>query len=1007
MSLQWQTQATADGVVFTLQHRGMIRRGKPVPVSQWPADRELPGSGLLRHWLDREKAQSDGISVTVPHADVASLTEPQARQLNLPPVLPHALSLSSHGTLDQSDFSISVRWLRHGTIKENLQRTGSLGRVGDTWYRVPKTLFDVAEAVDAFRSADTQAREDRLAWWALIQEALEQATGERVRSDGYLSDLQILHAGAFSLSLDFNKDDVTFEPVLFGRRRTGEDTGDGVEEEDLLGDDDAEAGGRGVDELADEGEALLPSEVHELFVNQRFGPDKECRWAYPLQRNQYVVLDQPLRQALNVVKEKQKASREEKRAFVRNPRAAIAERLGMSADAPDAVGLFVETEQYADRVNGIQLWEPKVLPWLPSGTTSWMPEKLGLQVGGKVVEVAPEQVRNLRQSYDTAAQSERESFSFGDADDIPVTAETDSAIGYLETVAEQLAPSTEEEGEGAGDGSGAEPSEEADEDDHSNDRYALSTEDNIEELSYQLDLKPRRTRAPLSPPSRFIDPGKLLTHQREGFDWLVKSWRLGRPGVLLADDMGLGKTLQALAFAAWLTEHYEHTSGGRRGPILIVAPTALLKTWRAEHDKHLSGGGLGPVLELYGGGLKQVRSGRSRDIDVGGAGLDRGEMRRASWILTTYETLSNYHFSFAAIPYPFVIFDEIQKIKTPTTINTHAAKTLNADFTLGLTGTPVENRLTDLWSIMDRLHPGLLGDLHGFAKTYQSDDLESLKELHHIMTDDRAGAPIMLRRMKDTVDLGRALPPREVRELPQDMPDPQARAYEELLREARQTGSNRRSMLTVLHKMRGTSLHPREPNEVLGLSDSYNAYVEESARLQQCVAALDQIRSKGDKALIFIEARDMQELVTDLLRVRYDLAKTPAVINGQTPSAKRQAHVDEFQNAPSGFDVMVLAPRAAGVGLTLTAANHVIHLSRWWNPAVEDQCNDRVYRIGQDKPVTVYCPMARHPAIGDQSFDLKLNDLLRRKRSMSQNLLVPQESDSDYTTLFEETIAGE
>jgi SNF2 family DNA or RNA helicase len=130
------------------------------------------------------------------------------------------------------------------------------------------------------------------------------------------------------------------------------------------------------------------------------------------------------------------------------------------------------------------------------------------------------------------------------------------------------------------------------------------------------------------------------------------------------------------------------------------------------------------------------------------------------------------------------------------------------------------------------------------------------------------------------------------------------------------------------------------------------------------------------------------------------------VINGQTPSAKRQAHVDAFQNAGPGFDVMVLAPRAAGVGLTLTAANHVIHLSRWWNPAVEDQCNDRVYRIGQDKPVTVYCPMSRHPAIGDQSFDLKLNDLLSRKRSMSQSLLVPQESDSDYTTLFEETISG-
>lgn len=105
--------------------------------------------------------------------------------------------------------------------------------------------------------------------------------------------------------------------------------------------------------------------------------------------------------------------------------------------------------------------------------------------------------------------------------------------------------------------------------------------------------------------------------------------------------------------------------------------------------------------------------------------------------------------------------------------------------------------------------------------------------------------------------------------------------------------------------------------------------------------------------------------------------------------------------------MLVLAPRAAGADLTLTAANHVIHLSRLWNLAVEDQCNEPVYLIGQDKPVTVYCPMARYPAIGDQSFDLKLNDLLWRKRSMSQSLLVPQESDSDYTTLFEETIAAE
>lgn len=994
MSLQWDKHPTEHGVVFTLRRRGILGRDKPVALADWPADREMPGVGLLRHWMDRERASTDGISVTVPHADIAALSEAQARELDLPPVLPHALSLSSHGTLNQPDFDISVRWLRRGTVKERLIRTGALGRVGDTWYRVPKSLFDVAEAVETFRATNTSERADRLAAWAPIQDALERATGERVRADGYLADLQILHAGAFSLSVDMRADDIGFEPVLFGRHRQADDQ-PAPETEDA--DPDA-AGGHGVDDLADEGEALLPKDAHDIFVNKRFGPDASTRWAYPLNRNQYVVLDEPLRQALDVVKEKQRAPTAEKREFVRNPRAAIAERLGLPADSPEAVGLFVETEQYADRVKGIQLWEPKVLPWMPKGGTSWMPEKLGLQIGDKVVELEPERVGELRQRYDEAVQAQQSSFGFAEADAIPVSPETDSAIGYLETVAEQLTPSETETSGGSG--GAAEPDSGAggDEADASAHRYALATEDNLEDLGYALGLSPRKPQTELAPPNRFSS--KLYPHQREGFAWLVKSWRLGRPGVLLADDMGLGKTLQALAFAAWLDEQHKRAPG-QRGPFLVVAPTALLKTWRAEHDNHLDGVGLGEPLELYGNGLNAVRASKGRDIDQGGAALDREALRHASWILTTYETLANYHFSFAAIPYAFVIFDEIQKIKTPTTINTHAAKTLNAEFALGLTGTPVENRLTDLWSIMDRLHPGLLGDLHSFTQTYQADDLESLQDLHRIMTDDRHGTPVMLRRMKDSVDLGTGLPSRETRELPADMPETQARAYEDLLREARETGGNRKSMLSVLHKMRGTSLHPRDPGEVLGLTDSYDAYVQESARLQQAIGALDGVYQKGEKALVYIETRDMQELVTDILRVRYRLARTPRVINGQTPSAKRQAHVDAFQNGGTGFDVMVLAPRAAGVGLTLTAANHVIHLSRWWNPAVEDQCNDRVYRIGQDKPVTVYCPMARHPAIGEQSFDLKLNALLERKREMSHGLLVPQETESDYAALFQ------
>jgi len=1003
MPLTWRYEAKPGGVEFRLVRKGLIGAGKPVPVAEWPDARKQPGIGLLRHWIDREIAAVEGEStVRVPHAAVARLHEPQARDLNLPPTIPFVLSLNSHGRLDEADFDISLRWLRYGTTRVTVKRTGALALSGEHWYRLPQPLFEVAEAVDAFRAADTRDADARLAAWAPVQEALQRATGQSVRPDGYLADLQILHAGAFSLSIDMRADDISFDPVLFGRHQR---TRTALDPEGSDADPD-DPGGQGVDELIDEAEALLPKEVQQLFVEKRVGPDRECRWAYPLKRNQFVVFDEPLRQALNVVKRKQRAPLAEKRAFLQNPRAEIAAALDLDPDSPAAVGLFLETQQYADRIRDIGIWQPKVLPWLPKAQSSWLPEKLGLQVAGRVVELAPEQVGELKQRYAEADAAGQESFSFAEAEAIPVTPDTGQAIQQLDDVARRML-AAEQAAEPEADEAAADD-DEGEQTPASDKRYVLEIEDNIEELGYETPLRPRTPHAPLAPPSRLIDPSKLLAHQREGFDWMVANWRIGRPGALLADDMGLGKTLQALAFAAWLDEHYAHAPGGPRGPFLVVAPTALLKNWGAEHDTHLTNGGLGQVLELYGGGVKKLRTEpqSGRDIELGRRGLDLDQMRQASWILTTYETLANYHFSFAAIPYPFVIFDEIQKIKTPTTINTHAAKTLNADFVLGLTGTPVENRLSDLWSIMDRLHPGLLGDLHSFSQTYDAEDRNALQALHDTMTDASAGAPVMLRRMKGAVELPGALPERRTEELPADMPPPQAEAYETLVQDARGGGGKKR-ILEILHAIRGVSLHPRPPSEVLGRTADYDGYVKDSARIRQCLAALDAIHRRGEKALVFIEAREMQDVFADILRVRYDLARTPRIINGGTPSARRQAYVDEFQAQPPGFDVMLLSPRAAGVGLTLTAANHVIHLSRWWNPAVEDQCNDRVYRIGQEKPVTVYCPMARHPVFGEQSFDLKLNTLLARKRSLSRELLVPAESDSDYREMFTATTAGD
>jgi len=187
-------------------------------------------------------------------------------------------------------------------------------------------------------------------------------------------------------------------------------------------------------------------------------------------------------------------------------------------------------------------------------------------------------------------------------------------------------------------------------------------------------------------------------------------------------------------------------------------------------------------------------------------------------------------------------------------------------------------------------------------------------------------------------------------------------------------------------------------------------YCAMSARLAATFRILAEIHRRGEKALIFVESLDMQYRLGILIKRRFRLDAMPMVINGGVLGPTRQRHVDVFQDPKNrGFDVMILSPKAGGVGLTITAANHVIHLSRWWNPAVEDQCTDRIYRMGQDRPVHVYYPMAIHPSpsIADKSFDLQLNDLLERKRDLSRDMLMPPiDSMADENSLYRSTVGG-
>jgi len=379
--------------------------------------------------------------------------------------------------------------------------------------------------------------------------------------------------------------------------------------------------------------------------------------------------------------------------------------------------------------------------------------------------------------------------------------------------------------------------------------------------------------------------------------------------------------------------------------------------------------------------------------------LDMEEMKHSIWALTTYETLRDYQHSFGRIRWGVVVFDEAQKIKNPKALMTDAAKAMNADFTVALTGTPVENRLTDLWCIVDTIQPGKLGSLKHFVESYESEaqhDEQALHKLKEFLTLQNPPT-VMLRRMKE--DHLNGLP--EKREIQQrdNMSNVQAEEYRKTIMAARANLEDAPHFLEILHKLRSISLHPFRRSD-----ESDEEYIRHSARLRLTFSWLDEIAARNQKALVFIEARSMQGDFAELIQRRYSLEKRPLIINGAVAGNERKKRVDIFQKR-RGFDVMILSPKAGGVGLTLTAANHVIHLSRWWNPAVEDQCTDRVYRIGQERPVNVYLPIAVHPEYQDASFDVRLDELLKRKRHLNRTILAPPgETRSDAEQLFKETV---
>lgn len=974
MSARFRSQIRPEGVRITAATWGLFG-ARPVPRSDWHGSDGLRTSArALESLLEQGRACGDVEGYLLPHREAVAFPPDDAARLGLPELGQVSLELNFDGRVESPEGQIGCVWRDGRQRLVRPERIGLALLVGAVRSRLSPALYTLVEAVDGYNASIGCSLELRVQAWMPVQAALCAALGSDVTADAYTQGLTLYQAGAFALDVRETRDGIGFEPRLMARESAASFADDAPEVDAIPPDSDAGP-------LA---EGLLPPEDHRAFLRRALDEPGGTRDAYVVGRNRFVLIDPHLKPLLDVVKAKRAAPDAERRRFVRNPRAGLAEALGDQIDAGET-RLFIETASYSSRVLELGIWEKPKLPWLTRRGHAWLPEAGWQDTDGRPV-VAPDLSAEEQRELAAAIQAAR---ATGDAavSVQGVAVPLEAAAAFLASLGGAHSPKPAETVSAA-----ADP------------KPVLLIKSNYEGVEYEQPLTPRTMVIAPEPDQARMGKTRFKDHQRAGFAWLVQAWAAGWPGVLLADDMGLGKTFQALTFMAWLSSNQEE-SRSDRGPMLVVAPTALLKNWEAECALHLSPRGLGHRLDAYGAGLRHLKLPSERRGDPGET-LDIDRLRAADWILTTYETLTDHEQAFARIRYSLVLFDEMQKIKAPDTLNTKAAKALNADFVLGLTGTPIENRLEDLWCIMDRLAPGYLGDLKGFSSTYREEDTEQLRTLKGKLDAPIGTAPpVMLRRMK--ADVLEGLPRKDEVRYPVTMPSAQAAAYRRVVEAAQRGGGTRKpgDMLRVIHALRGVSLHPDDPETMrLDGPQAFQDYAARSARLSTCLGILSALRDKGEKALVFIESLAMQEVVARGVADVFGLRTLPGVINGGTPGEHRQRIVDAFQARPAGFDLLVLSPKAAGVGLTITAANHVIHLSRWWNPAVEDQCNDRAFRIGQTRDVTVHLPMAVFADQPEASFDRTLDALLQQKRALSREMLAAPVSAHDTQLLFARTI---
>ena len=465
----------------------------------------------------------------------------------------------------------------------------------------------------------------------------------------------------------------------------------------------------------------------------------------------------------------------------------------------------------------------------------------------------------------------------------------------------------------------------------------------------------------VTPPAEL--KGELRPYQMTGLKWLWTNISKGF-GVCMADDMGLGKTIQVISLILKMKEEKSLDK-----PVLVICPTTLIGNWMKE-------------LQMFAPSLDAVvYHGAERQLDV-----------KHDVILTTYAIMRIDVEELKKQQWGMIIVDEAQNIKNPDTAQTLAIKMLKSDVKVAMTGTPVENRLTELWSIFDFINTGYLGSLKDFQKSYAI-PIERFKENSRAAKLKMSISPFVLRRLKTDKHVITDLPEKMVINDYCYLSKSQAVLYEKTLNEMMEkisgfTGINRRgNIFKLITALKQICNHPYQFLKGGEISK------ELSGKMDKCISTVQNILDNNEKTLIFTQYKEMGDILCKV--IAEECNTDPLFFHGSLTVPQREDLIDRFQNNEDS-KIMILSLKAGGTGLNLTSATNVIHYDLWWNPAVEDQATDRTYRIGQDKNVMV------HRMITLGTFEEKIDEMLKSKKELAD--LAVYEGEKIITELSDEEI---